>query len=127
VFSDLDSIDEESDSLGVFALTVAESLHELVEFGGSLDLEEDFVVAIGDLDVEVLATSCRLRLCAVWGLFVIRHCGMSENATVWKLTEELLLDAFDQWLGRCRKERKRGLQGRDILFKREVQASPYLV
>jgi hypothetical protein len=74
VVSDLYSIDEEADGLGVFALTIAESLHELVEFGGSLDLEEDFVVAIGDLYVEVLATSGRLRLCAVGGLFVIRHC-----------------------------------------------------
>ena len=32
-------------------LTVAECVHQLFELRGSLDLEEDFVVAIGDLDV----------------------------------------------------------------------------
>lgn len=74
------AIEEESNCAWIFTLTLAECLHELVETSRSLDLEEDFIVAIGDLDVEVLATSRRLRLRAVRGLLVIRHCeGVEES------------------------------------------------
>lgn len=46
-------IKEEADTCHRFALTLAERVHELVESGCALDLEEDFVVVVGDFDVEV--------------------------------------------------------------------------
>lgn len=43
-------------------MTFAKSIHQLSQVGRALDLEEDFVVVIGDLDVEVLNGSrCRWR------------------------------------------------------------------
>lgn len=38
----------------MLALSLAECIHQLLQGCGSLDLEEDFVVVVGDLDVEVL-------------------------------------------------------------------------
>lgn len=35
-------------------MTFAECVHQLLELRGALDLEEDFVVVVGDLDVQVL-------------------------------------------------------------------------
>jgi hypothetical protein len=54
-FVDLDTVEEKANSVAVFALTLAEGAHQLVEFGGSLDFEEDFVVVVRDLDVEMLS------------------------------------------------------------------------
>lgn len=45
------TIEEESDSGGLFSLAVAEGIHKLFKLRGPLDLEEDLVVIIGDLDV----------------------------------------------------------------------------
>lgn len=55
---DARSIKQEANGCHLLALAIAESIHELLESGGSLDLEEDLVVVICDLDVEVF----RLRL-----------------------------------------------------------------
>ena len=38
----------------MLALSLAECIHQLLQGCGSLDLEEDFVVVIGHLDVKVL-------------------------------------------------------------------------
>jgi len=49
------SVEKESHTGRSFALTLAEGIHELLELGGTLDLEVDFVVVVGHLNVEVLA------------------------------------------------------------------------
>ena len=46
-------IEEEANSLYVFALTITESVHEFGELGGPLDLEKDLVVVVGHFDVEM--------------------------------------------------------------------------
>jgi hypothetical protein len=63
------AIEEESYTLDVLSLAVAEGVHELSEGGGALDLEEHLVVVIGNLDVQVLALATVLGLLlrlAVW-------------------------------------------------------------
>ena len=37
------------------SLAITECVHELVELGGALYLEEDFVVVVGDFYVQVLS------------------------------------------------------------------------
>jgi hypothetical protein len=58
------AIEEESYTLDVLSLAIAEGVHELSESGGALDLEEHLVVVIGNLDVQVLA------LATVFGLLL---------------------------------------------------------
>ena len=59
------AVKQESHTLWRLALTLAEGIHQLLESSCSLDLEEDFVVGIGDLDVEVFGLV--VSLCAaVW-------------------------------------------------------------
>lgn len=63
------ALEQESRRLGVFALSLAERLHEFFEFGASLDLEEHFVVSVGDFDIQVFVASrggCRQVPCSVW-------------------------------------------------------------
>lgn len=55
------AVEEESHTGRGLSLTLAESIHELLELGGALDLEVDFVVVVGHLDVEVLAALGLLR------------------------------------------------------------------
>lgn len=52
-------LEKESDRVQALALALAESRHELFQLCASLDLEEYFVVVVGDLDVEVLAVGRR--------------------------------------------------------------------
>lgn len=63
---DLDAVEEEPDGGAFFALPLTERAHQLVQLRGLLDLEENFVVAIGDLDVQMLACTRRILLSAVW-------------------------------------------------------------
>lgn len=51
---DSGAVEEEANAGEGLALTLAEGVHELLQLGGTLDLEEDLVVVVGDLDVEVL-------------------------------------------------------------------------
>ena len=51
---DSGAVEEEAHAREGLALTLAEGVHELLKLGGALDLEEDFVVVVGNLDVEVL-------------------------------------------------------------------------
>lgn len=89
---DLVTIEQESNRARVLALTIAESAHQLVEFGGSLDLEEHLVVAIGDFDVEVLTTSRRIRSGTV--LLVVGHCVcVCVESRLWRVE-------YDIWLTR---------------------------
>lgn len=52
------AVKQESHTGNVLSLAVTESIHKLAEGSGSLNLEEDLVVIIGDLDVEMLALAC---------------------------------------------------------------------
>ena len=56
------AVEEESHTGRGFALTLAEGIHELLELGGTLDLEIDLIVVVGDLNVQVLAA-----LGLLWG------------------------------------------------------------
>lgn len=51
---DSGAVEEEADASEGLALTLAEGVHELLQLGCALDLEEDLVVVVGHLDVEVL-------------------------------------------------------------------------
>lgn len=51
------ALEQESDRGHALALALAESVHELLELGRSLDLEEDLVIVIRNFDVEVLGAS----------------------------------------------------------------------
>ena len=55
------AVKEESHTGRGFALTLAEGIHELLELGGTLDLEVDLVVVVGHLNVQVLAALGLLR------------------------------------------------------------------
>ena len=48
------AVEKEPNGGHLLSLTFAKSIHQLSQVGRALDLEEDFVVVIGDLDVEVL-------------------------------------------------------------------------
>jgi hypothetical protein len=69
-------VKEEANTRDVLALTVAERIHELLELGSPLDLEEDLVVVIRHLDVEVFRLAGVLRLLhIVWATVVGHGCG----------------------------------------------------
>lgn len=51
---DADAVEEEANALRTPAAALAEGVHQLLQLGGALDLEEDLVVVVGHLDVEVL-------------------------------------------------------------------------
>jgi len=68
------TIEQESDRLPVLALPLAESIHQFLQLGGALDLEEDLIVAVGDFDVEMFRWRWRVRLRAIGRLVIIRHC-----------------------------------------------------
>ena len=62
------SLEQESNRRCSLALTLTEGIHELLQIGSSLDLEENLVVVIRDFDVEVLIgrwllwfAACRAR------------------------------------------------------------------
>jgi len=73
------AIEEESDRGGRLALSFAKSVHELLQSRGTLDLEEDFIVVVGDLNIEMLALTSTFRLLGRTGASVIirsRHFGV---------------------------------------------------
>jgi len=53
------AVKEEANGGNLLALALAKGIHQLLQLGGPLDLEEDFVVVVGHLDVEVLGLSRR--------------------------------------------------------------------
>ena len=61
---DTNAIKQEANCIGHLALTVAERIHELLELGSPLDLEEHLVVVIGDFDVQVLRGTLVFWPCA---------------------------------------------------------------
>lgn len=87
VISGVDSlaVEKESHTCGALALALAEGVHELLELGGALDLEVNFVVVVGHLDVQVLAAFRLLRRCSS-----VRHCDCSVVGSV-----------FFCWRARC--------------------------
>lgn len=46
-------IEEKATGLDRLALPLTEGIHELLQLRRPLDLEEDFVIVVGDLDVDV--------------------------------------------------------------------------
>ena len=74
------TIKEEANGGGVLPLAFAEGVHELLELGGALNLEEDLVVVVGNFDVEVLGLLWALVLVGDWWaaaavVLCARHCG----------------------------------------------------
>jgi len=61
---DTATIEEEADLVESLALSFAESVHQLVQRGGALDLEVDLVIVVRDLNVEVFAGRWSLLLLA---------------------------------------------------------------
>lgn len=51
---DSGALEEEAARGDGLALPLAKGRHELLQLGGSLDLEEDLVVVVADFDVQVL-------------------------------------------------------------------------
>jgi hypothetical protein len=70
------TVEQESYARDILSLAVAEGVHKFTEGSGALDLEEDFVVVIGHLDVKVLALAAILRLLLHVGRTVVRHFGV---------------------------------------------------
>lgn len=68
------AIEKKSHRSRVLALSLAESIHQLLEFRTPLDLEEDLIVVVSDLDVQVLDCWRRITSCTV--LFLICHGSM---------------------------------------------------
>jgi len=64
---DSGAVEEEAHAGERLSLTLAEGIHELLQLGCALDLEEDFVVVVGDLDVQVLGLLRSLVLVAGGG------------------------------------------------------------
>lgn len=60
------AIEQEPHARGRLTGPLAEGVHEFLELGRALDLEEDLVVAIGDLDVEVFALAYVGTWRSVW-------------------------------------------------------------
>jgi len=72
---DTRSIKEESDGGGRLSLPFAEGVHQLLQLRCSLDLKKNFIIIVGDFDVEVLGLLRFLRLVRGWGAILVRrHC-----------------------------------------------------
>jgi hypothetical protein len=68
-------------------LSLAEGIHQLLEGGGTLDLEEDLIVVIGNLDVEMFTLATGLSLLwGTWASVVVgsRHVGKKVK-WIWSL------------------------------------------
>ena len=69
------AVEQEAHASEGLSLTLAEGVHELLQLGGALDLEEDLVVVVGNLDIQVLAlTTIFGLLLNIWGT-VVGHFG----------------------------------------------------
>lgn len=74
------TVEEEATALRLLALSLAEGIHELLQLCRALDLEEDFIVVIGHLDIKVFALFWRWLWCVAVATgrirAVLRHfCG----------------------------------------------------
>ena len=66
------AIEKEPDRCRSLSLSLTEGIHQLLEGSGTLDLEEDLVVVIGDLDVEMLILASLRLLGGTWASVVVR-------------------------------------------------------
>jgi len=67
-------IEQKTHRCGSLALTLTEGVHEFGEGGGALDLEEDFVIVVGDFDVKVLGFGLILWVASgTWRLITVGH------------------------------------------------------
>jgi hypothetical protein len=81
------TIKEEPDRSGRLALSLAEGIHQLLEGCGTLDLEEDLVVVVGNLNVEMLALATSLSLLGgTWASVIVGsgHVGKKVKG-IWSL------------------------------------------
>jgi len=60
------AVEQEATASDVLALALTECVHELLQLGCALDLEEHFIVVVGDLDVQMFG-GLGLFLLACWG------------------------------------------------------------
>jgi len=74
-------IKQEPAAPDILSLALAESIHELFQRGGTLDLEEDLVVVVGDFDVQVFADG----LFGLLGLGAWRRGGGGGVGHVWRV------------------------------------------
>jgi hypothetical protein len=77
LLSDSLTVKEKAHRPDILALSLAESIHQLLQLGASLDLKENLIVIVGDFDIEMLDRWRRITGCTV--LFLIRHdlqCGI---------------------------------------------------
>ena len=116
------ALEEESHRRHALALAIAESTHELFKLRASLDLEEDFVVVVGHLDVKVLggARSGGLGLRGAAILRVVRHCKLwvplvsygRETGSVQWLDRDTAEVVAMRGLGRSQRGSWRGIEGK---------------
>jgi len=68
-------------------LSLAEGIHQLLEGGGTLDLEEDLIVVIGNLDVEMFTLATGLSLLwGTWASVVVRSRHVGKKVKwIWSL------------------------------------------
>lgn len=66
------AVEEEANGVWCFALSFAESIHQLLQLSGTLDLEEDFIIVVGNLDVQVLGNRA-YGFRATWTALVVGH------------------------------------------------------
>jgi hypothetical protein len=68
-------------------LSLAEGIHQLLEGGGTLDLEEDLIVVIGNLDVEMFTLATGLSLLwGTWASVVVRSRHVGKKVRwIWSL------------------------------------------
>lgn len=74
------TVEEKTHGGHLFALTLAERVHELFEWRRSLDLEKDLVVVIGDLNIQVFR---RGRRFARGGIVGHLECLAMEKRLFW--------------------------------------------
>ena len=67
------SLEQESNRGCSLALTLTERIHELLQVGSSLDLEEHLIVAICHFDVQMLRWLRWLAASTVRRLIILRH------------------------------------------------------
>ena len=110
-------VEEETNTRDVLALTVAERIHEFLELGSPLNLEEDLVVVIRHLDVEVFRLASVLRLlhivgasvvghgCGEWGSKVVGDIGLLRAQRTWVSGGQLLCG---MWWELCETNKRAG-------------------
>ena len=89
---DSGAVEEEAHAGEGLSLTLTEGIHELLQLGCALDLEEHLVVVVGDLDVEVLGLLGSLVLVAGRGRRRRRRHGVGVVRVVFGKSDLVFID-----------------------------------